>query len=195
LKNSIKKIVIIGPESSGKSTLTQALAQQYHTLFAPEYARQYLEILQRHYTQDDLWHIAQGQLKLEDEQAQKLKSGLLFCDTDLYVIKVWSEEKYGSCASAILEHIATRRYDFYLLTDTDMPWQYDPLREHPQPEMRQYFFRQYLDIVQNSGVPFAIIKGNEKERLQIATSAIDKRFGAGGKSLGTSLLLRKTTNQ
>src|SRR5690606_31123528 len=86
----MKKVVILGPESTGKSTLSQQLATHYHTEWVPEYARQYLEELGRPYEQHDLLTIAAGQLGLEDEMAQKAQ-GLLICDTDLYVIKVWSE--------------------------------------------------------------------------------------------------------
>lgn len=141
-------------------------------MFVPEYARQYLEELGRPYNEADLLHIAQGQIALEDKIAASCEQPLLFCDTDLYVIKVWSENKYGSCAPEILHQIATRPYDFYLLTNIDMPWQDDPLREHPGADMRKHFFSIYSDIVQQSGVPFAMVSGHEEERLQAAVVAL-----------------------
>lgn len=165
-------MVIIGPESTGKSTLSLDLAAHFGTVALPEYARQYLESRNGRYEEQDLLAIAAGQLTSEDTQ-RKEANGILFCDTDLYVIKVWSEHKYGRCATPILQEIAVRPYDLYLLTDIDMPWQEDPLREHPQPEMRAYFFKVYLDIVQNTGLPFSLISGNRKERLKAAISAIE----------------------
>ncbi len=140
LEHSIKRIVIIGPESTGKSTLTSGLACYFDTVFVQEYAREYLEELSRPYLEEDLLIMARRQVALEEERAMQARNGLLFCDTDLQVIKVWSEDKYGRCDPWILGQIAVRKYDLYLLTDIDMLWQDDPLREHPEPEMRAYFF-------------------------------------------------------
>jgi len=167
-----RRIVIIGPESTGKSTLTQQLAAYFGATGVPEFARTYLEHIGRAYEPEDLTAIAYGQLELE-EQAMARGGEWIFCDTDLYVVKVWSESRYGTCDEAILRVIAERRYDFYLLTDIDMPWEDDPLREHPAPEMRRYFFNIYKDIVAHSGVPFAIVKGNEVRRLETAIKALE----------------------
>jgi NadR type nicotinamide-nucleotide adenylyltransferase len=168
---TMKKIVVIGPESTGKSTLSEALAQALHTSWAPEYARQYLEEHGPGYVEDDLLAIARGQVAAEDAQAL-LAHQYLICDTDLHVVKVWAEYKYGRVHPWIVEEIARRKYDLYLLTDIDLPWQDDPLREHPQPEMRQYFYEVYRKIVADSGVPFVEIRGGERERLQTALHAI-----------------------
>jgi NadR type nicotinamide-nucleotide adenylyltransferase len=168
---SIKKIVVIGPESTGKSTLSAGLAAQLQTVWVPEYARAYLEQLGRPYAETDLLEIARGQLQAEDELLQA--SNLLICDTDLNVIKVWSEHKYGRCGDWILEQIAARTYDLYLLTDIDIEWQDDPLREHPQQEMRRYFFNVYKDIVQQSGLPWIVVSGAPEIRLQQALQAMD----------------------
>ena len=174
LEHSIKRIVIIGPESTGKSTLTSGLARYFDTVFTPEYAREYLEQLGRPYLETDLLVMARRQAALEEERASRARNGLLFCDTDLQVIKVWSEDKYGQCDAWVLEQIATRKYDLYLLTDIDMLWQDDPLREHPEPEMRAYFFHIYNDIVQHSGIPFVRVSGNEEERLKAAIAAVNQ---------------------
>lgn len=167
------KVVVIGPESTGKSTLSERLAGHYQTMWVPEYARQYLDELSRPYEQQDLLVMAEGQLRLEEERAA-LANGVLVCDTDLHVIKVWSEHKYGDCDPRILEMIAMRRYDLYLLTYIDIPWEEDPQREHPDPTMREYFYQVYKDIVVNSGVPWVDIRGSYEERLQRATEAVDK---------------------
>ena len=171
----VKKIVVIGPESTGKSTLSEALAKVYDTVWVPEYARQYLEELDREYQQEDLTKIANGQLLSEDELVHKANK-LLVCDTDLQVIKVWSNAKYNSCDRYILEQIATRKYDMYLLTNIDTAWVDDPLREHPLPEERTYFYNLYKDIVMNSGLPWADINGEHEERMKIAQDAINRHF-------------------
>lgn len=168
---SIKKVVVIGPESTGKSTLSERLAKELHTEYVPEYAREYLENLGREYNEADLLEIVKGQLRLEDEKA-KSDDKILICDTDLYVIKVWSEAKYGRCDPWILEQIAERKYDIYLLTYIDIPWEDDPLREHPEDEDRQYFYSVYKNIVMNSGVPWADIRGDIETRVSDSLKAI-----------------------
>ncbi|MGX5818208.1 AAA family ATPase [Chitinophaga lutea] len=169
----MKKIVVIGPESTGKSTLSAQLAEHYGTLWVPEFARAYLENLGRPYGQHDLLTIAKGQLQAEDEAARHA-NGMVICDTDLYVVKVWSEAKYGECDPAILQLIAGRRYDLYLLTYIDIAWEDDPLREHPAPEERLYFYNIYRDIVMNSGVPWADIRGGYEEREKKAIAAVER---------------------
>lgn len=169
------KVVVIGPESTGKSTLSAQLAAHYNTLWVPEYARQYLEELPRPYEQHDLLTIAQGQLALEDKLAAQADR-LLICDTDLHVIRVWSEHKYGSCDPEILAHIASRHYDLYLLTYIDIPWEEDPQREYPDPAMREHFYHIYKDIVAASGVPWVEIRGSFEERRQQAIAAVGKRM-------------------
>lgn len=166
-----KKIVVIGPESTGKSTLSEALARRLKTLWVPEYAREYLDLLNRPYEENDLLRIAEGQISSEEEKSASAED-FLICDTDLHVIKVWSEHKYNHCHPWILEQVAVRRYDFYILTDIDLPWEPDPWREHPDPFMRRYFHHVYLDIVQNTGVPWTMVTGGEEERLQQALTAI-----------------------
>lgn len=173
--SNIKKIVVIGPESTGKSTLSAALAEELGTVWVPEYARKYLEHLGRPYKQQDLLEIAKGQLELEDKLVLKANN-LLICDTDLHVIQVWSHARYNSSHRFITENIATRKYDMYLLTNIDTIWEDDPLREHPLPEERKYFYNIYKDIVQNSGLPWADISGTREERLKKALAAIQEHI-------------------
>lgn len=163
--------MIIGPESTGKSTLSAAIAGRLAAPWVPEYARQYLEALGRPYTAADLLEIARGQLSLEEDMAAQA-GRYLICDTDLYVLKVWSEAKYGYCHPYIMEQIAMRKYDLYLLTYTDIAWEDDPLREHAAPYERHYFYHQYRDIVMNSGVPWADIRGTQEQRVQQSLTAI-----------------------
>lgn len=175
-EKAIKKIVIIGSESTGKSTIAAALAGHFDTAFVPEFARTYLEQLNRDYVYEDLLAIAKGQLIEEEKAISKAKNGFLFYDTDLYVLKVWSEHKYNKCDEWILRQIATRNYDFYFLTDIDLPWEADPQREHPQPEMRQYFFKIYQHLVLNTGKPWIHLSGNKEQRLRTAIEALQKIF-------------------
>jgi len=170
---SIRKIAIIGPESTGKSTLSKTLAAELHTVWVPEYARSYLETLQREYVENDLLLMAQGQMAQEDILI-KNADAYLICDTDLHVLKVWSEHKYHRCHPWILEQIAQRKYDMYLLTYIDIEWSYDPQREHPDTTMRKYFYNIYRDIVQNSGLPWVDIRGGEHERLHTAKESISQ---------------------
>lgn len=168
-----RKIVVIGPESTGKSTLCAGLAESLQTIWIPEFARQYLLDLGRDYIENDLLKIASGQISAE-EVAMKMASNYLVCDTDLYVLKVWAESKYGRCHKTILETIAARPYDLYLLTYIDIDWEDDPLREHGLPEERHYFYNQYRDIVINSGVPWVDIRGSQEQRLADALTAVHK---------------------
>lgn len=171
----LKKVVVIGPESTGKSTLSQALATHFAAPWVPEFARSYIEKLNRPYGYDDLLEIAKGQIEWEDLKAQKADQ-LLICDTDLHVIKVWSEHRFGQVHDWVLEQIRTRKYHTYLLTDIDIPWQEDPQREHPEPEMRQHFFELYHKLILQTGVPYEIITGNEAERIQKALKAIERNL-------------------
>ncbi len=173
--NRIKKIVVLGGESTGKSTLCEQLAHQYNTVWVREFARTYLEHLGRDYVQDDLLTIAEGQIASEEEQLKKAHD-FLFCDTDLHVIKVWSEYKYSHVDEVIQEIIRSRRYDAYILTSPDFPWQEDPLREHPEPELRTYFFNVYLELIRKTGLPYCIVEGNEEDRKKTANTWIDSIF-------------------
>ncbi len=172
----MRKIVIIGPESTGKSTLCQHLAEHYNTVWCPEFAREYLLQLGRAYTYDDLLKIAMGQIELEDTMAS-LAGSHYFIDTDMYVMKVWCEAAFNQCHSWILKQAALRQYDLYLLCDVDLPWAPDALREYPDLAMRKKLFKTYQDILVNGGTKWATISGVHAERLQMAITIIDTVLG------------------
>ncbi len=172
----MKKIVIIGPESTGKSTLCEELAEHYNTAFCLEYARDYLLKHGMNYTYDDLTVIAKGQLFLEAETKSEASGEYYFVDTDMYVMKVWYEVVFQHCPTWILKEIAKTGCDLYLLCKTDLPWTQDSLREYPDLAMRQRLFRMYKDIMINSGVPWIEISGTERQRLHKAIGAIDQIF-------------------
>jgi NadR type nicotinamide-nucleotide adenylyltransferase len=177
----LKKIVAIGPECTGKSTLCEQLAQHYNTLWCPEFARDYLLSHGMNYTYDDLLLIAKGQLALEDEYESLVVSQksivagprLLFVDTDMYVMKVWCEFVFKKCHRFILDMIAARKYDLYLLCNTDIPWIKDELREYPDLKTRQRLFLIYKDIMINQSVPWVEIAGGDDERMKKAIQAVD----------------------
>lgn len=174
----IKKVVVVGPESTGKSTLSEQLARHFNTSWVPEYAREYLLTHGTRYTFDDLLIIAHRQVAMEDHYTAELKaagrSSVLFIDTDLYVMKVWCEYVFGKCHSWILDQIALRPYDLYLLCDTDLPWVKDELREYPDLESRRELYHIYKDAMLNQPVPWVNISGNYEQRLGQAVKKVNE---------------------
>lgn len=190
------KVAVIGPESTGKSTLCEMLALHYNTQWCPEFAREYLLTHGMDYTYDDLLYIAKGQLAMEDEyirsvlgssesgvnaelrtlnsELQPQGSTLLFIDTDMYVMKVWCEFVFGKCHRWVLEQIVKRKYDLYLLCSTDLPWVKDELREYPDLITRDKLYHIYKDIMINQSTPWVDISGDHIERTQMAIKAVDQ---------------------
>jgi NadR type nicotinamide-nucleotide adenylyltransferase len=171
IKNEIKKVAVIGPECTGKSALSEFLAGHFQTTWVPEYARGYIENLTRPYQESDLLTIAHGQLRIEDAWSNDANK-VLICDTNLYVIKVWSEFKFGSVHPEITQAIESRKYDLYLLTNIDIPWEDDPQREHP--DKRKELYNIYRNEMLQQTVPFVEISGAREHRRQLAIDAIQK---------------------
>ncbi len=167
---SLLKIAIVGPESTGKSLLTQQLAAHFKTAWVPEMARPYLSNLGRNYTYNDLSEIARLQLAEENKLQPKTKR-FLFCDTNLLVIKVWSDYKYKKTEPWILNALDNGNYFLHLLCDIDLPWEYDPLREHPNS--RKELFDIYENELIKSEVAYAIVKGEGLQRLTNAIALIN----------------------
>jgi NadR type nicotinamide-nucleotide adenylyltransferase len=179
---SLKKIVIVGPESTGKSSLCAALAAHFQTRWVPEYAREYLETHGMDYSFDDLLIIARGQLALEDSiaaEATAAGESLLFIDTDMYVMKVWSEFVFGQCNPWILDQVVNRRYDGYLLCRTDLPWADDPLREYPDLSRRETLYRIYRDCLINQSTPWTEIGGIDDDRIVAGVAAVKQLLAPG----------------
>jgi NadR type nicotinamide-nucleotide adenylyltransferase len=192
----IKKIVVIGPESTGKSTLCEQLAQHYKMQWCPEFAREYLLTNGKNYSFDDLLTIAKGQLAMEDEYTALVTSQwsmvndrtwvnphslhttqhspFLFIDTDMYVMKVWCEYVFQKCHQFILDQIVSREYDLYLLCNNDLPWTQDELREYPNEVNRIELFHIYKDLLINQNVPWVEISGDDDERLITAIDAVEE---------------------
>ncbi|MHA6246682.1 AAA family ATPase [Pontibacter sp. CAU 1760] len=159
------KIAITGPESTGKSTLAEQLARHHQTVWVPEFARAYVGNLGRPYTLMDIEAIARGQLALEQEKQQQAR-GILFSDTDLLVLKIWSEHAFGHCPAWIVDKLKQQNYNLCLLMGVDLPWEPDPQREHPY--LRQFFYDWYKRELEALSVPFVEIHGQQEERFRLA---------------------------
>lgn len=180
------KIVVIGPESTGKSTLCQSLASHFQTLWCREYAREYLIEHGTDYTFDDLQTIANGQLHLEEKaiaevlqlntEQQQSNKPLLIIDTDMQVMKVWCEFVFGKCHQQILDSIIVRKYDGYLICKPDLPWVKDELREYPDLETRELLYHIYKDILINQSLPWYEVHGKDPERTSGAIHWIRETF-------------------
>ena len=164
-----KKIAIVGPESTGKSSLTLALAQYLRMPYVLEQARGYLSEIGTNYTQADVEEIARLQIAAEDHFCQS-NPEFLICDTNLIVIKIWMDNAFGSTPSWITEAIKTRSYALHLLTDTDFAWLPDPLREHPH--LRDYFLEKYKEALNSYAIKYHLISGAEELRLSTAINLL-----------------------
>lgn len=189
----IKKIVAVGPESTGKSTLCKQLAARFNTIWCPEYAREYLHQNGVKYGYNDLLKISQGQLIIEDYCVDEVNnqcsvnnsqsaipgskltthsSQLLFIDTNMYIMKVWYEYVFEKCEQLILDEISKRQYDLYLLCNIDLPWTADEMREYPDEQPRTELYNMYKDLLINQATPWVEISGSYEERLQKAIEAV-----------------------
>ena len=162
------KIAITGPESSGKTSLTEALANHFDCDFTVEYAREYLTLRNGKYGQDDLLKMLHGQIELEEKEINKNET-FLICDTDPLVIWVWSMVKYGKVDTEIDRIWNSRQYDLYLLIKPDLVWEYDTLRESKND--REELFLMYKTMLEKLNKPYIIIEGNK--RLEKAINAIN----------------------
>lgn len=170
------KVVLFGPESSGKTTLARELARHYKTEWVPEYAREYLQEKwdKEHTTCEphDLIPIAEGQIRLENTLSDKANE-LLICDTDLLETKVYSEAYYlGHCDPVLERYALENSYDLYLLTSIDIPWEKDDLRD--KPNERERMFEYFKGTLEKYDRNFVILKGGKDKRLALAIKHIDK---------------------
>jgi len=176
------KIVLFGPESTGKTTLSRQLARYYNSVWAPEYAREYLQNKWNNERKTcepkDLLPIAEGQMKLENELAKKTDT-VLICDTDLLETKVYSEAYYlGTCDPILEKYAIENTYNLYFLTYIDTPWEADDLRD--KPGHRKEMFLAFKNALIKNNRPYVLLKGNKKERLELAIKHIDKLLNLKG---------------
>jgi NadR type nicotinamide-nucleotide adenylyltransferase len=168
------KVVLFGPESTGKTTLAKQLAAHFNTLWVPEYMREYLQrkwdVEGEKCTMDDLIPIAEGQMQLENETAKLVKE-LLICDTNLLEISVYSQHYYnGFCPDQIKKYVKENKYDLYFLTSVDVPWEIDDLRDSPNE--RQKMFCTFETKLRDCHLKYEILKGSEVERFEFAVKKI-----------------------
>ncbi len=170
------KVVLFGPESTGKTTLSRQLARHYNTVWAPEYAREFLQDKwnneRKTCEQEDLIPIAEGQMNLENSLAKKADK-ILICDTDLLETKVYSEEYYGGFVDPKLDEAALNNsYDIYFLTYIDTPWEEDDLRD--RPELREEMFTAFKNTLEKYNKAYVLLKGDKETRFKKATAVIDE---------------------
>lgn len=166
----IRKIAIVGPESTGKSTITKLLAKHYQTLWVAEFARYYCAALTGPCTMQDEINMFHGQVALEESVLAMTENDFIFCDTTFLTVKIWSDEMLGETPKIVLDALRERTYDLYLLLDIDLPWEEDPLRDFPH--MREHFMNIWYKELQNLGANYVLIGGIE-DRLQNAIAAVD----------------------
>ncbi len=164
------KIAVVGPESTGKSTISAQLADHYQTVWVPEFAREYCEKLTQPCTWEDEINMFRGQLQLENKLASKANR-ILICDTTFITVKIWSDHMFGQSPPEVLEKLPAHSYDFYLLMNIDLPWEDDPLRDFPH--MREHFMEVWHKELNALHARYTLISGSDQERLRNAIQAID----------------------
>ncbi|RKR15078.1 NadR type nicotinamide-nucleotide adenylyltransferase [Maribacter vaceletii] len=174
--SDIIKVVLFGPESTGKTTLSEQLAIHYNTVWVSEYAREYLQDKWNNEGKtcepSDLLPIAEGQMKLENSLTKKATK-VLICDTDLLETKVYSEAYYiGHCDTILEKYALENSYDLYLLTYIDIPWEKDDLRDKPNERKKMFLY--FKETLEKYNKNFITLKGDKKERLTTAINHIDK---------------------
>ena len=176
----MKRVVLVGSESTGKTTLAQQLAQHFGVEWVPEFVRDYAATRNAPLEFSDHGPIARGQMALEDEyltRGASRNARLLIQDTDLLSTAVYCAHYYDECPAWLAEAARARRPDLYLLMDIDLPWVADPQRDrgHVRPTMHALF----RDAVEISGAPFVTIRGDATERFTSARAAIENLLNGG----------------
>lgn len=170
----VKRIALLGAESTGKTTLARSLALRFQTLWVPEYSRDYVNLNPGPVTLNQIESIAKEQLSQENRAAAGANK-FLFCDTEFIVSKVWCMDVYSRSTPWIDQQIISHKYDLYLLTSNDIAWVPDPARVNAQ--RRDYFFNWYKRELTEYELPFEVISGRYELRLLNAIRAIEKHFG------------------
>ena len=169
MEKQLIKIAITGPESTGKTTLAEKLSKELGASLVPEYAREFLKGRIPPYTPYDLEQIAEGQKEIEHKESEA-SNGLLIADTEMTVLKIWSEHAFGYCLPTIDTFWKKQQYDLYLLMNIDIPWEPDPLREHPH--LRNHLFARFKKYLNEMQVQHVVISGGENQRTEQAREAI-----------------------
>lgn len=167
----VKKVVLIGSESTGKTELAEYLAEKYNTVFMPEFAREYIENLNRKYSYEDVNKIALKQV--DEEKNYLLKANkILFYDTFLIITKIWFKHVFSHIPSWLIDKIKSSDIDLFLLCNNDIPWKYDPARENPH--LREYLLELYKSELDNHNFNYRIIAGRGEKRLKNAEMHVNE---------------------
>ncbi len=172
-----RRVCVIGAESTGSTTLARALAEHYQTPWVPEYGRTYTQIKYRHgwthdWTTEEFVHIAREQNRLEDEAARQANR-LLVLDTDAFATAIWHERYLGRRDPAVDAVAATHRPALYLLTDADIPFVQDGIRDGEA--IRSWMHRRFVEALRDDDRPFVVVSGPHEQRLRAAVEAIESR--------------------
>jgi len=170
MTSNIIKVAVVGPESTGKSTMSAFLAKHYQTVWVPEYARGYCEGLTEQPTWQDEINMFYGQLALEKEMEPQANK-ILICDTTFITVKIWSDQIFGSSPQVVLDELPKHTYNLYLLLDIDLPWQDDPLRDFPH--LREHFMDVWHRELKGLNANYTVISGTGPERYERAVKVID----------------------
>jgi NadR type nicotinamide-nucleotide adenylyltransferase len=170
MSSPILKIAIVGPESTGKSTMSAYLAEHYHTVWVPEFAREYCDALTAPPTWQDEINMFHGQLALEDKLLPQANH-ILICDTTFITVKIWSDQMFGQSPQEVIDELSHHHYDFYLLLDIDLPWEEDPLRDFPH--LREHFMQVWHQELKALNAGYVVIGGLGHNRYSSAIDAID----------------------
>jgi len=180
--DAIKRVVIIGSESSGTTTLARVLAAHYRTMWVPEYGRMYSEGRQydsRPWRSDEFTFIAIEQARMEDALAT-LANKVLICDTDPFATAIWHERYMGTPSDEVRAIAAGRRYDLYIVTDVNIPFVRDEIRDGES--FRQWMQGRFIEELSKAATPMIVVSGPHDERFAAAVNRIDELFSTEQKS-------------
>ncbi|HLT42455.1 MAG TPA: ATP-binding protein [Sphingobacteriaceae bacterium] len=166
------KVAIVGPESTGKSTIVTQLASHFDTISVPEFAREYCKDLNRNYTLEDEINIFYGQLSLEEKMEPLAQNNLLFYDTMVLTVKIWCDHLFGATPESILVDLKKQYYDLYLLMDIDLPWEDDELRDFPN--LRAHFMEIWHKELKDRGANYVVVSGLGADRFESARAAVEQ---------------------
>lgn len=171
MQDKLIKIAVVGPESTGKSTIAEGLARHFGTVCVPEYSRFYCEHLNRAYTLQDELNIFYGQIALEKSLYPLAQNQLLICDTMFLTVKIWCDHLFGQTPQPVLDALQNADYDLYLLMDIDLPWVDDPLRDFP--DLREHFMQVWHQELQAIGANYQVVSGLNEHRVENAIQVVN----------------------